>query len=102
MKRVVMLCAILGMSGPVLADQALATQSGCMGCHKADAKLIGPAFKDIAAKYKGDAAAVDMLTAKVKAGSKPGEPLNWGSMMMPPSPAPEDDVRTVVRWILTH
>ncbi|MCG7981762.1 MAG: c-type cytochrome [Candidatus Thiodiazotropha lotti] len=83
------------------ASQALAMQSGCLGCHKTDVKLVGPAFKDIAAKYAGDAAEVDRLTSKVKSGSKPGEPLVWGGAMMPASPASEENIKGVIEWIMT-
>lgn len=83
------------------ADEALAQKSGCFACHRVDSKLVGPAFKEVAAKYRGDAGALDRLTAKVKGGSKRGEPLVWGTMAMPPSPAPEADVRKVVEWVLT-
>jgi cytochrome c len=83
------------------ASQALAMQSGCLGCHKTDLKLVGPAFKDIAAKYAGDAAAVERLASKVKSGSKPGEPLIWGGAMMPPSPASEENIKGVIEWIMT-
>jgi cytochrome c len=81
------------------ADQATATKSGCMACHKADAKLIGPSFKDIAGKYAGQDGVVDKLAATVKAGSPGG---NWGSVPMPASPAPIEDVKTVITWMLTH
>jgi cytochrome c len=81
------------------ADQATATKSGCMACHKADAKLVGPSFKDIAGKYAGQAGIVDKLAATVKAGSPGG---NWGSTAMPASPAPIEDVKTVITWMLTH
>jgi len=89
------------LSGSVQANQMLAMQSGCLGCHKADAKLVGPAFKDIAAKYAGDPAEVDRLTAKVKAGSTPGEPLIWGSVAMPPNQAPPEKIKQVIEWIMT-
>ncbi|MES9943610.1 MAG: c-type cytochrome [Candidatus Thiodiazotropha sp.] len=85
----------------VIADQTLAMRSGCLGCHKADAKLVGPAFKEVAAKYSSDAGAVDRLAAKVKAGSTPGEPLVWGSVAMPPSQASLDDIKGVVSWVMT-
>jgi cytochrome c len=81
------------------ADQATATKSGCMACHKADAKLIGPSFKDIAGKYAGQAGVVDKLAATVKAGSPGG---NWGNVAMPASPAPIEDVKKVITWMLTH
>jgi len=93
--------AALAFSATAAADQALAQQIGCMGCHKIDAKLIGPAFKDVAAKYRNDPNAAAMLTAKVKSGSKAGEPLVWGTMMMPASPASEADVHKVIEWVLT-
>jgi cytochrome c len=70
-----------------------------MACHKADAKLIGPSFKDIAGKYAGQDGVVDKLAATVKAGSPGG---NWGSVPMPASPAPIEDVKTVITWMLTH
>jgi cytochrome c len=83
------------------ADQALAMRSGCMGCHKADVKLVGPAFKDVAAKYADEAGVVDRLAAKVKAGSTPGEPLIWGGAAMPPSPAKIEDIKGVITWVMT-
>jgi cytochrome c len=83
------------------ADQALAMRSGCLGCHKTDAKLVGPAFKDVAAKYADDAGAVDRLAAKVKAGSTPGEPLVWGAASMPPSPAKIEDIKGVLNWVMS-
>lgn len=70
-----------------------------MACHKADAKLVGPSFKDIAGKYAGQDGIVDKLAATVKAGSPGG---NWGSVPMPASPAPAEDVKTVITWMLTH
>jgi cytochrome c len=73
-------------------------KSGCLGCHKVDQKLVGPAFKDVATKYAGEAGIVDTLTARVKAGSPGG---TWGPAPMVPSPAPEADVKKVVTWIMS-
>ena len=87
--------------GTAVADQMLAMQSGCLGCHKVDTKLIGPAFKDVAAKYAGDPSQIDRLAAKVKSGSTPGEPLIWGSVAMPPSPAKPESIHKVVEWVMT-
>ncbi len=103
MKRLLFLTLFLiaMTSGSVQANQMLAMQSGCLGCHKADAKLVGPAFKDISAKYAADPAAIDRLTNKVKAGSTPGEPLVWGSVAMPPNQAPPEKIRQVIEWIMT-
>jgi len=88
-----------GMAGAGGADQTdLATSKGCMACHKVDMKVVGPAYQEVAAKYKGDPAAVDMLIAKVKAGGQG----NWGEIPMPPNPAVSDeDISALVNWILS-
>jgi cytochrome c len=81
------------------ANQALAQKSGCLACHAVDHKILGPAYKDVAAKYKGDKGAEDRLVAKVKAG---GSGV-WGPMPMPAnSPQVKDeDIRTIVKWVLS-
>ena len=88
-------------SGAANADMALATQSGCTACHQVDAKLVGPSYKEVAAKYKGDATAVDTLTASVING---GTGV-WGEIPMPPKggrmDVSDDDIRTIVEWIMT-
>ncbi|MCU7891282.1 MAG: c-type cytochrome [Candidatus Thiodiazotropha sp. (ex Ustalcina ferruginea)] len=89
-------------AAPVAAaggDQlALATTSGCMACHQIEMKVVGPSYKEVAAKYKGDAAAVDMLVAKVKAGGSG----TWGQIPMPPNGhVPEENIRAIVSWLLT-
>lgn len=87
---------------PALADLDLAKKSGCLACHSVDNKVVGPAWKDVAAKYKGDAGAKDALLAKVKTGGKG----NWtdvtGGVPMPPySPRVSDgDIATLVDFIL--
>lgn len=82
-------------SAPALANKDLAAKSGCLTCHAVDKKLIGPAFKDIANKYKASDEA--MLIAKVKAGGKGV----WGPIPMPPNAAVKDeDIKTLVNWIL--
>jgi len=88
-----------GMAGEGGADQtALATSKGCMACHQVEMKVVGPAYKEVAAKYKDDPAALDTLVAKVKAGGKG----NWGEIPMPPNPAVSDeDLKTLVTWVLS-
>ena len=77
---------------------ALATSSGCMACHQVDTKVVGPAYKDVSAKYKDDAGALDMLSAKVKAGGVG----TWGQIPMPPNAHVSDEnIRTIVEWVLT-
>ncbi|MEW8202322.1 MAG: c-type cytochrome [Candidatus Thiodiazotropha endolucinida] len=78
---------------------ALATQSGCMACHQVATKVVGPAYTEVAAKYKGDAGALDMLVDKVKSGGVG----TWGQVPMPPNAHISDDnIRTIVSWVLTH
>lgn len=80
------------------ANEALAQKSGCLACHNVNVKIIGPAYKDVAAKYRGQAGAEDKLVAKVKAG---GSGV-WGPIPMPAHPqVKEEDIRTIVKWVLT-
>ena len=85
-------------AGAASANQALAQKSGCLACHAIDKKVLGPALKDVAAKYKGDKSAEAKLVAKVKAG---GSGV-WGPMPMPAnSPQVKDeDIKSIVQWIL--
>lgn len=79
--------------------EALAQKSGCLNCHSVQAAILGPAYKDVAKKYKGDNGAEARLVAKVKAG---GSGV-WGKMPMPAnSPQVKDeDIKTVVKWVLS-
>ena len=93
-----MFAAGLGVAGQAMADEALAKAKNCMSCHAIDKKLVGPAYKDVAAKYKGDAGAVDKLAAKVKAGGKGV----WGEIPMPPNNVTPDEAKKLVTWILSQ
>jgi cytochrome c len=89
---------LLAGSPAVRADLALATKSGCTICHQMDTKIIGPAYKDVAAKYRGDAAAPAMLEAKVKNGGVG----TWGQIPMPPNVAVDPEtIKVLVTWILS-
>jgi cytochrome c len=80
------------------AAEALAQKSGCIACHNVDKKVIGPAYKDVAAKYKADKDADKKLAAKVKAG---GTGV-WGQIPMPPNAQVSDaDIATLVAWIMS-
>lgn len=81
------------------AAKALAQKSGCLACHSVDNKVLGPAYKDVAAKYKADKGAEARLIAKVKAG---GSGV-WGNIPMPAnSPQVKDeDIKTIVQWVLS-
>jgi cytochrome c5 len=79
------------------AAEALMQKDGCAACHAIDKKVVGPAYVDVAAKYKGDAGANAKLAQKVKAG---GAGV-WGQIPMPPNPqVPDDDIKALVSWIL--
>lgn len=79
------------------AGEDLARKNGCMICHSIDQKLVGPAFKEIAAKYKKQKDASAMLGERVKKGSTGV----WGQMPMPPnSQIADEDINTLVEWIL--
>jgi cytochrome c len=76
---------------------ALAKKHNCLACHQLDRKSVGPAYKDIAKKYKGQADAQAKLAEKVKKG---GVGV-WGQIPMPPNAAaPDKDVKELVEWIL--
>ena len=84
---------------PAFADQALATSKNCMACHGVDKKLVGPSYKDVAAKYKNEKTAVDKLAAKVIAGGGGA----WGAVPMPANPqVNEADAKKLVTWILSQ
>lgn len=99
---VVVAAAAAGWSGAVLAASGpagfeIAKQNACLGCHTVDRKLVGPAFRDIATKYKGDGAAQGRLEKKVRDG---GAGV-WGVIPMPSHPRMSDvDIHTVVAWVL--
>ncbi|GAB3193097.1 c-type cytochrome [Hydrogenophaga aquatica] len=98
MKRALLiLAASTVVALPAMADEALAKSKNCMACHAADKKLVGPAYKDVAKKYAGDATAADKLAAKiVKGGSGV-----WGAIPMPANPQVSDaDAKKLASWIL--
>ena len=91
-----MLAAGVIVAAPAQADEALAKKSNCLACHQIDKKSVGPAYKDIAKKYKGQNVAAK-LAEKVKKG---GQGV-WGPVPMPPNVAvPDADIKKLVDWIL--
>jgi cytochrome c len=91
--------AALLAAGAAQAQSAedLLKKSGCTACHANDKKLVGPAYKDVAAKYKGDAKAAAMLAAKVKKG---GAGV-WGQVPMPPNANVADaDIGKMIAYVL--
>ena len=102
MKRIALALAVAGVattaSLPAFASEALAKKHNCLACHQVDKKVVGPAYKEVAAKYAGDKAAQAKLVEKVKKG---GAGV-WGQIPMPPNnTVPDADVQALVKWILS-
>jgi cytochrome c len=99
MKVSLILAAALALTPTAaLANEALASKNGCLACHAVDKKVVGPSYKEVAAKYRGDKTAEAKLIDKVKKG---GTGV-WGQVPMPPNGAVSDaDVATLVKWILS-
>ena len=99
MKRALfVLAAAVTVAAPVLADEALAKAKNCMSCHAIDKKLVGPAYKDVAAKYAKDKGSVDLLAAKIMKG---GSGV-WGPVPMPANPqVNEAEAKKLATWVLT-
>ncbi|MDO9402634.1 MAG: c-type cytochrome [Polaromonas sp.] len=102
MKRILLAIATVAAGvatlSPALADQQLATAKNCMTCHAVDKKLVGPSFKDVAAKYGSQKDATDKLSAKIIKGGAGA----WGPVPMPANPqVSADEAKKLVDWILT-
>ena len=96
-RQVLGLVALIAFAGPALANKALADKQGCLGCHAAATKLVGPAYRDVAAKYAGDASAVAAVAQSIRNGGAG----KWGEMAMPPQKqVSEADAKKLARWIL--
>ena len=99
MKKIVFALALASAAAtPAFADQALATAKNCMACHAVANKVVGPAYKDVAAKYKGDKTAADKLAAKIMKG---GSGV-WGAIPMPANPqVNEAEAKKLAAWVLS-
>lgn len=89
----------------LLATSALAqdmpkqiAKYNCLGCHAAQQKIVGPSYKDIAAKYRGQKDAEALLMKEIRSGVQG----KWGKIPMPPQKIADDDLKIIVRWILTQ
>ena len=92
-------CAAAAAAFPAMANDELAKKHACFACHAVDKKLVGPAYKDVAAKYRDDKGAAARLVKKVKEGSQG----TWGNVPMPPNTTvPDADVNALVKWILSQ
>lgn len=81
--------ALALLAGAAYAQEDLAKKNGCLNCHAVDTKKVGPSYKSIAAKYKGDAGAADKIAGELKAGK--GHPAVKAS---------DDDIKSLVKWVL--
>lgn len=89
-------CAGMTMGGQALASADLAKSKNCMACHAMDKKVLGPGFKDVAAKYKGQKDAEAKLVASITKGSTGV----WGPMAMPPNGVTPAEAATLAKWVL--
>ena len=100
MKRSLILTAVAAAiaAAPALANEELAKNNACTACHAVDKKIVGPAYKEVAAKYRGDKTAEAKLIDKVKKGGVG----TWGQVPMPPNTTVKDeDVKALVKWVLS-
>jgi len=90
--------ALAVTSLPAFAQLELAQNKNCLACHSVDKKVVGPSYKEVAAKYAGDKDAVQKLTQKVLKG---GSGV-WGQIPMPANPqVSEAEAKQLVQWIMT-
>ena len=99
MKRILITLAVaMTAAAPVMADEALAKSKNCMACHAVDKKLVGPSYKDVAAKYAGQAGAADKLAEKIVKGSSGV----WGPVPMPANAQVNaDEAKKLANWELS-
>lgn len=84
-------------ASPAFASAELAKSKNCLACHAPDKKLIGPSYKDVAAKYSSDKEAVNKLAQKIRAGGVG----SWGQIPMPANPqVSADEAVTLAKWVL--
>lgn len=98
MIRLLFVALTVSASSVAIANLELAKTKNCMACHAVGTKLVGPSYKDVAAKYAGQKDAEAKLVNKViKGGSGV-----WGAVPMPPNPqVNEAEAKTLVKWILS-
>lgn len=100
MKRVLLVVAALAAlaSNAAFANAELAKNKNCLACHAIDTKLVGPGYKEVAAKYKGDKSAEAKLAKKIREG---GSGV-WGAIPMPANPqVSEAESVTLAKWVLS-
>ncbi len=97
MKYGILFAAALGITTIGQASEELAQANNCLACHKTDAQLVGPSYQDIAAKYKSEDGAAEILYESIKNGASG----KWGAIPMPANAQVSDeDIKALVDWIL--
>lgn len=96
MKALIALLAVAAVS-PAFASADLAAKKNCLACHATDKKLVGPSYKDVAAKYAGDKTAVAKLAEKIQKGGVG----TWGQIPMPANQVTPDEAKQLAAWVLT-
>ncbi|CAB1370319.1 c-type cytochrome [Denitratisoma oestradiolicum] len=95
MSVVLLATAGLMLSGPVRANEGLAKAKNCMACHAVDKKLVGPAYKEVAAKYAGKGRDARLVETVMKGGKG-----NWGEVPMPPNNVTLEEAMLLVAWVM--
>lgn len=86
------------LASPAWADENLAKNKNCMACHALDKKLVGPSYKEVAAKYGGDKDAVEKLAVKIQKGGTGA----WGAVPMPANPQVSDaEAKALAAWVMS-
>ena len=98
MKKFALILALgAAVAAPAFANADMAKAKGCLACHAVDKKILGPSYKDVAAKYAGQKDAAAKLADKVLKG---GSGV-WGQVPMPANAqVSADEAKTLVAWIL--
>lgn len=94
-------CMLRVAAAEEVSGEELMERSGCISCHRIDQKLIGPAFRDVAARYRNRADAADYLAGRIRGGSEEGI---WGDLPMPPNPVDkisDENLSLVIEWLLS-
>jgi len=97
-KSTLFVTACLLLVGSAHASEDLAKAKNCLTCHAADKKIVGPSYKDIAAKRAGEKGIEAALALKIKGGSK----NEWGAVPMPANNVTDAEAATLAKWVLTH
>ena len=100
MKKIASVIALAAvLAAPAFANADLAQKKSCLACHATDKKLVGPSYKDVAAKYAGQKDAAAMLAEKIQKGGVGA----WGQIPMPANPqVSAAEAKTLAEWVLTN